>query len=203
MRLINIVVHIWYPPGSVSSLLAVLADAPFSSHERLSSVMCCVTEAAATPLQQIDKTSFTYPSLKLNETKWKQWNKNRKKIACTHLRASEAAASAEAASAASSAAATAAAAALFRVASSLWMAEASAVGPLLAPGEGKEKEKHIRLNIKVGRFVACSYTWKLDKLCQTQQLLPTELRELTPALFCLDRCSLWHTEHMPLVRGLP
>lgn len=60
-------------------------------------------------------------------------------MVCTHLRASEAAASAEAASAASSAAATAAAAALFRVASSLWMAEASAVGPLLAPGERKEK----------------------------------------------------------------
>lgn len=69
--LINIVVHIWYPPGSVSSLLAVLADAPFSSHERLSSVMCCVTEAAATPLQQTDKTNFTYPSLKLNGNKMK------------------------------------------------------------------------------------------------------------------------------------
>lgn len=45
-------------------------------------------------------------------------------------------ASAEAAaSAASSAAATAAAAALFKVASNLWMAEASAVGPLLLPEE--------------------------------------------------------------------
>lgn len=45
-----------------------------------------------------------------------------------HLRASVAAASA-----ATSAAATAAAAALFKVASNLWMAEASAVGPLLLP----------------------------------------------------------------------
>lgn len=48
-----------------------------------------------------------------------------------------AAASAEAAaSAATSAAATAAAAALFRVASNLWMAEASAVGLLLLLPEG-------------------------------------------------------------------
>lgn len=47
-------------------------------------------------------------------------------------------ASAEAAaSAATSAAATAAAAALFKVASNLWMAEASAVGPLLLP-EGED-----------------------------------------------------------------
>lgn len=52
-----------------------------------------------------------------------------------HLRASAAAAaSAEAASAATSAAAAAAAAALFKVASNLWIAEASAVGPLPVGG---------------------------------------------------------------------
>lgn len=49
-----------------------------------------------------------------------------------HLSVSVASAEA-AASAASSAAATAAAAALFKVASNLWMAEASAEGPLLLP----------------------------------------------------------------------
>lgn len=55
-----------------------------------------------------------------------------------HLRASAATASAEAAaSAATSAAATAAAAALFKVASNLWMADASAVGPLVLPEGGK------------------------------------------------------------------
>lgn len=56
-----------------------------------------------------------------------------------HLRASAAAAaSAEAASAATSAAAAAAAAALFKVASNLWMADASAVEPLLLPEGGKQ-----------------------------------------------------------------
>lgn len=81
-----------------------------------------------------------------------------------------AAASAEAAaSAATSAAAAAAAAALFKVASNLWMAEASAVGPLLLP-EGNNfttcygqtlRTTAVQLQTEVGSFVLCM--WKQKK----------------------------------------
>lgn len=52
-------------------------------------------------------------------------------------------------------------------------------------------------------------TWKQNikkeiKNCDGHSsILPITLIEPTPPLFCLDRCSLWHTEHMPLVLGLP
>lgn len=113
--------------------------------------------------------------------------------------AAAASASAAAASAATSAAATAAAAALFRVASNLWMADTSAAGPL---PEGETFHRMLQSDTEVGSFALCGQGNK-GKLWQTQQVLPKALRVLTPPLFCLDRCSLWHTEHMPLVLGLP
>lgn len=117
-------------------------------------------------------------------------------------------ASAEAAaSAATSAAATAAAAALFKVASNLWMAEASAVGPLLLPeGENfttcySQRDTGDKRQVQLQAEVRPSPCVHVET--KQQQVLPTALKELTPPLFCLDRCSLWHTEHMPLVLGLP
>lgn len=76
----------------------------------------------------------------------------------SHLRASAASAEA-AASAATSAAATAAAAALFRVASNLWIADTSAVGPLLLPGGWGISACYSQTEAG-SFFLLCSYGYK-------------------------------------------